>query len=313
MKTKFICIIIALTVFISSAQTIEKFSIDSGGASETAGGIQILYTIGEVNVQEYSTATLSVSEGFINPMSLMIKLDTKIFLEGSYTPGNMTDALRNNHFIPTTSPYADGAVCNAAIFDTTGSNAIIDWVWIEIRDSVDNTLVVTQTSALLQADGDVVATDGVSAVPVNAQAGTYYLMLSHRNHLGILTANTVNLSGGSTSIDLTSDSSLITGGTNGIANMGDGRYALFAGDFNGNGQVQNSDGTGVVPFLGLSGYYNADINMNGQVQNGDILNSIIPNLGKGQQFVNRKLFAKRRTIPVKEQSTTYNNHKTLKP
>ena len=51
---------------LSFSQSIEKFSIDSGGASASAGGIQILYTIGEVNVQEYSTSTLSVSEGFIN-------------------------------------------------------------------------------------------------------------------------------------------------------------------------------------------------------------------------------------------------------
>ena len=296
MNTKFTFLAILLTSFICNAQTIEKFSIDSGGASVTIGDIQILYTIGEVNVQEYSTATLSISEGFINPISLMIKLDPKIFLEGPYTSGIMTDALRTNDFIPTTSPYADGAICNATVFDVTGSNAIIDWVWIEIRDNVDNTVVIAQTSALLQADGDVVATDGVSAVPVNAPAGTYYIMLSHRNHLGILTANTVSLSGSSTAIDLTSDSSLITGGANGIANMGDGRYALFAGDFDGNGQVQNSDVSGVLPFIGLSDYLNADVDMNSQAQNTDIFNTVHPNIEKGEQFARRNLslFAKRR-------------------
>jgi len=50
----------------SQAQTIEKFSIDSGGASITVGGIEVLYTIGEVNVQEITTGTILISEGFIS-------------------------------------------------------------------------------------------------------------------------------------------------------------------------------------------------------------------------------------------------------
>ncbi|MFC0603639.1 T9SS type A sorting domain-containing protein [Winogradskyella pulchriflava] len=51
---------------LSHSQTIEKFSIDSGGVSTTAGGIQILYTIGEVNVQELNSGGIYISEGFIN-------------------------------------------------------------------------------------------------------------------------------------------------------------------------------------------------------------------------------------------------------
>ncbi len=52
--------------FQGYSQFIEKFSIDSGGASATMGSIQILYTIGEVAVREISTPTVSVSEGFIS-------------------------------------------------------------------------------------------------------------------------------------------------------------------------------------------------------------------------------------------------------
>lgn len=49
------------------SQTIEKFSIDNGGASFQNGNIQMLYTIGEVNVQEVNTTAMELSEGFINP------------------------------------------------------------------------------------------------------------------------------------------------------------------------------------------------------------------------------------------------------
>ena len=296
MKTSITFFLSFLLAYTGHSQTIDKFSIDSGGGTASAGNIQILYTIGEVNVQELSAGNIQISEGFINPNSLMIRLDPRIFLQGPYNAGLMNDNLRSNNVIPTTSPYADAATCNASVFNTTGNNAIIDWVWIEVRASSDQTTVIAQTSALLRANGKVVATDGVSAVPVNVQSGSYYIMIGHRNHLGILTSNAVNLNGGTKVLDLSTNSELVMGGTNGIGNMGSGRFALYSGDFDGNGQVQNADATGVMPFLGLSGYYNADINMNGQVQNGDIIISIYPNIGKGQQFANRNLFAKRRPV-----------------
>jgi len=66
MKIK-ITIIIALITIVSSAQTIKKSSVDSGGASTSSGNIQLIYTIGEVNIQESGAGTVQVSEGFISP------------------------------------------------------------------------------------------------------------------------------------------------------------------------------------------------------------------------------------------------------
>lgn len=59
-------LIIGLSCFLTQAQTIEKFSIDNGGASVTNGNITLLYTIGEVNVQELNAGNILLSEGFIN-------------------------------------------------------------------------------------------------------------------------------------------------------------------------------------------------------------------------------------------------------
>ena len=66
MRTILIILFFWLAHSILNAQSIEKFSIDSGGASASAGGIEILYTIGEVAVAERSASGISVSEGFIN-------------------------------------------------------------------------------------------------------------------------------------------------------------------------------------------------------------------------------------------------------
>ncbi|MDY2588500.1 hemagglutinin protein, partial [Winogradskyella aquimaris] len=258
-------IILAISVFFAGhSQSIEKFSIDSGGSSTTAGGIELIHTIGEVAIAERSNANLILSEGFINA-TLKIRIDPVVFLQGPFTnpvlgeENLMRDDLRVNGLIPTTSPYEDAISCNATVFDVTGSNAIVDWIWIELRDSNDNTMVVLSQSALLQRDGDIVDIDGISLLDINLPTGNYFVVISHRNHLGIMTANPINLSGGTTFLNFTTDSNDVFGGTNAINDLGNGLYALYSGDFNGDGQVQNTDRLEVEILRGINGYDNADI------------------------------------------------------
>ena len=115
-------------------------------------------------------------------------------------------------------------------------------------------------------------------------AGDYYVAVNHRNHLGIITANPITLSVTSTSLDLSSDVTAINGGNNAVTLLDNGLYALIAGDYDENGQVQNTDINTVISLLGGSGYDKADIDMNGQIQNSDINNLMNPNSGKGEQF-----------------------------
>lgn len=65
-KTRLLVLLSVSLPFLGNAQSIEKFSINSGGASTSASGIEILYTIGEVNIAEHTSTSVSISEGFIN-------------------------------------------------------------------------------------------------------------------------------------------------------------------------------------------------------------------------------------------------------
>ena len=284
MKTILTVLSILLVPFFGTAQSIEKFSIDSGGASSSAGNIEIFYTIGEVNVQERSAGNIQVSDGFINPLNLAISVNPKVFLQGPFmtpaTPGLMNDDLRT--MLSTTSPYPDMLTCAASVFAVTGTEAIVDWVLVELRDAVDRTIVIESRSALLQRDGDIVDVDGTSSVTFTSPQADYYVLVNHRNHLGILSANPITVSG-NTAVDLSANPSAVFGGTNAVGNMG-GIYATFSGDFDSNGQIQNSDASAVLLLLGNSGYSSADMDMNGQVQNSDINNVITPNTGRGEQF-----------------------------
>jgi len=218
-------------------------------------------------------------------ISKYVDVELRAFLGGPFNKntGLMNDYLRASNLIPTVSPYIDSATCDSSVFNITGNDAIIDWVWIEVRD-LSQTNVVVETSALIQADGDIVNTDGVSPLSFDVPTGAFYFMIGHRNHLGIITANALSLQYCSRNIiDLSADINAIYRGINGAEDLGNGFVGLYSGDCDGNGQIQNIDRVDVIDILGASGLSDGDIDMNGQVQNIDLNIKLIPNLGKGFQ------------------------------
>ena len=284
MKSIIYITILLFTIHFGHSQNIERQVISSSGESFANSSNRLDFTIGELAVSTISNDNI-LNQGFHQgDLLLSIKINPIFFLQGPFmspvTGGLMNDDLRA--ILSTTSPYPDGLVCDPSVFAVAGSDAIVDWVLVEIRDAADRTIIIESRSALLQRDGDVVDIDGSSAVSFTSTAGSYYVLLNHRNHLGILSANPIALSG-TTGVDLSADPSAVFGGTNAVQNI-NGVYAAFSGDFDGNGQIQNSDATEVLLLLGSSGYSLADMDMNGQVQITDINNVITPNTGRGEQY-----------------------------
>lgn len=212
------------------------------------------------------------------------KVNAKVFLQGALPSGTITmnDDLRSNSLLPTTSPYFDGNTCNANVFDVTSNNAIVDWVFIELRDGSDNTSVVDFTACLLQKDGNVVYKDGVSVPGFNVPDGNYYVAIKHRNHLGIMTSGPIALASGTiTNIDF-SNGSTTTFGTNSQV-VDSGNYAMWAGDVDDSNSIKFSGASNdsnpikdkilsapgnVLNLLtySYSGYHNEDINLNGNAK-----------------------------------------------
>ncbi len=179
-----------------------------------------------------------------------------------------------------------GKNTSQTVFDLSGANAIVDWVFLELRDKTDFSITKATRSALLQRDGDVVDVDGQSPVSFfNLPADEYYLVVKHRNHLGVMSAAPVAISRALSVVDLTSDLNNVFGGVNGVARLGDGLLGVFSGDFNHSGQIQNTDFNFMIPTLGVpAGYLPGDHDLNGQVQNTDLQLKLIPNIGRGQPF-----------------------------
>ena len=225
-----------------------------------------------------------------------VQVAIDVYLQGAFINPNlgeeslMRDDLRvASGTYGLTSPYSDSATISDAIqLDDADSDTMVDWIWVELRTADNPNSVIAGKSGILQRDGDIVevSEDRITPLFFEVSPDAYYIVIKHRNHLSIMTSSPVSLSATTTVVDLVSNSSNIAGGSNAVADMGNGIFAMIAGDYDENGQIQNTDISAVIQELGVSGYNKADLDMNGQVQNSDINSLLNPNLGKGEQLIN---------------------------
>ena len=155
--------------------------------------------------------------------STEITLAIKVILAGPYdaTLGLMNDSLRVNNMIPFNEPYsaspyikpvigcAAGETVCASVLSVTGQDAIVDWIFLELRSPFNVMNIICTKRALLQRDGDVVSEiDGISLVSFpGIQPGNYYVSVKHRTHLGVMTKSAVSfVSGVAAIVDFTSES-----------------------------------------------------------------------------------------------------------
>lgn len=178
-----------------------------------------------------------------------LKIYAKAFLQGAYTHQDtlMYDKLRQNNLIPLTTPYPYFEVKKFTIhpldnIDKTlpsvliskEEKSVVDWVFLELRDSTNS--IIATNSALIRRDGFIVDVDGESPINFYAQPGSYSLVVKHRNHLGVMTAESLNLEAGKIdTIDFTSLSTPTYG--NYAQREIDGKNYLWAGDTNMDGQT----------------------------------------------------------------------------
>ncbi|MEP0262671.1 HYR domain-containing protein [Dokdonia sp.] len=239
-----------------------------------------------------TTPTEDGTFGAINPTTASkVVVSATVYLQGAFTNPNaseeslMRDDLRVANLVPLATPYTDGKTINASVLNTTGANAVVDWVFVELRDATDNSIVIDGQSALLLRNGSVVDTDGTSSLSFEQDEDSYHVAINHRNHLGVITANTVALSSMTTSLDFSSDIAIANGGTLALRDMGNGIFAIYAGDATGDGNILNTDITNTINVSGgINTYDGADANMDGNILNDDIALFIQRNAGRIQQF-----------------------------
>ncbi|MEL7339022.1 MAG: hypothetical protein AAGM67_00945 [Bacteroidota bacterium] len=209
-----------------------------------------------------------------------VKLEMKAILAGAWdaTSGLMRDDLREQGLVPLLDPYEQRVKLSPDKLSVSDSDAIVDWVEIRLYDSQDSSVLHRQ-AALLQADGDIVGPDSHSSLLLNVPAGEYFVGLSHRNHLSIMSAVSVQLDTSSQVIDFISGNA---GGDQPQQELAVATFGLWPGDanqdqqlvFQGSGNdvskiflevLSAADNTSFARDFVLEGYWAADLNLDGKV------------------------------------------------
>jgi hypothetical protein len=146
----------------------------------------------------------------------------------------------------------------------------VDWVLASLRTDPGSATEVppSKRAALLLSDGSVVDTNGTTLAFHDVEPGSYYLVLRHRNHLSVMSSDTLDLSDGLGSWDFTTAmTQAYTNGPDPMKDLGDGNFSMFAADASVDGQITATDFNQwlVDTKAVLTGYQQCDFNLDGQV------------------------------------------------
>ena len=270
----------------------------------TTGSFGLACIAEDVTGELYAVNTESGVISRIIDASATVRVSPKVILDGPYnsTTGLMNDLLRTAGPVPSTEPYTTqlgytkvakggGEVLGTGVLATTGNNAMVDWVRVELRPVSQPSLIAASAHGALQRDGDVLAADNTNPLTFRVGAGTYYVVVRHRNHLGCMTAAGVPLSATTTAVDFTLPATN-TYGTNARKTINTVR-ALWAGNVLVDGSVKYT-GTandrdpiltlvgGTTPNNSLTGYRVHDVNLDGVTKytgSGNDRDPILVNVG----------------------------------
>jgi len=197
-------------------------------------------------------------------------INTKALLQGAYAgAGIMRTDINDNGFVPLSQPY------NNSQYDYDGTESVtsvpagvVDWIYLELRETADGAPIPSgRRAAFIKSDGRIVDLDGINPVKVNTISGNYFIVIGHRNHLPVMSANAQTLNTTSALYDFTTGLGQYYLGQ--AASLGSGIFGLYAGDANKSFIVSAADYTVVTNNLLQANYNQADINMSGIVSAAD--------------------------------------------
>ena len=161
----------------------------------------------------------------------------------------MSDELRRQSYLPETEPYSDlsyfshsgrggGETALPSLFTVTGKNAVVDWLFLEIRDSANANQVIATQSVLVKRNGELMSPTGEDVIYFpNLKEGAYHVAFRHRNHLGIMAGHPWFLSSiNIPKLDFT-DVNVAVFDKESSSTVVNGRRMAWAGDFNGDRRV----------------------------------------------------------------------------
>lgn len=226
-----------------------------------------------------------------------IEVNLKVYLEGAFNGTYMNATL--NGILPLSHPFnpalpyfgnsmPDWFYGGSATVASLPNTSVVDWVLVELRDAATAGEALPSTSIGRQAafvtnTGQIVKPDGSPNLLFNhAVQNQLFVMVYHRNHLGVISAYPVVNVSGVYQYDFTTGVNQVYGGAAAHKQLATGKWGMRSGDGNGDGEIQLNDKANVWSLpnqAGKSGYLPSDYNMNSQTNNRDKNDIWKPNTG----------------------------------
>ncbi|MCB2219845.1 MAG: hypothetical protein KQI35_05560 [Bacteroidetes bacterium] len=217
-------------------------------------------------------------------------IDITAMLEGPFNGSTMNTTLNTAGIIPLSQPFSGPP------WDYPGTETVanippdvVDWILLEYRDAADiNSATFEATigkqAAFIRNDGQIVNLNGSAPPLFNLTLNdNLFVVIWHRNHLPVLSANPLIETAGVYSYDFTiSAEQAYEGNQN---DLGSGAFGMISGDLNADGIIDEFDlSTQWNIEAGAFGYFSGDVNLDAQVDNQDKDEFWINNIGKTEQF-----------------------------
>ncbi len=239
-----------------------------------------------------TNATFGEAEDYTINIIEPINLELKVYIEGPFNGTSMDANIMS--FIPLSQPF-DISPWNYSGIESVESipQNIVDWVLVDLRDSetavsaLPETSIAMQTAFLLE-DGSVVDLDGSSNLRFSTSVSqNLFVVIWHRNHLGILSNNPLTQTGSVYGYDFTTGENQVYGGINGHKQIATGIWGMIGGDGNHNQEIDANDKlSSWENQAGEKGYLFGDYNLDGELNNLDKDDIWRLNEGKNSQVPN---------------------------
>jgi hypothetical protein len=185
---------------------------------------------------------------------LCVTMNVKVMLEGPYqtATSDMQTILNQRGLLPGQTPIGQFAVAtpagqpyNVAPWNYLGTEGatlttypatVVDWVLLSLRSDVTVSSTVFRVTGLLHSDGHI----SFLSPCFDIANGSYYVVIEHRNHVGVMSPNKVPITNGVLTHDFTvNDSYVIINPPSFGQKQKGSKWVMYAGD--GKKDTQNTN------------------------------------------------------------------------
>jgi len=225
--------------------------------------------------------------------SACVDIQVHAYLEGAYDKGlnEMTTTLNTARgLLPGQTPVGNvsstpaGQPYYAAPWNYVGleganwtdanyTSDVVDWVLVSFREDVNKSSEVVATAALLHKDGQITFPDRC-ALPTPLNLNALYVVIEHRNHVGVMSPVPVPVANNVLTHDFRSGDSYRDATSYGQKQMASGAWCMYAGDADQSDfpsfDIKGNDKAIWFEDNGFFDYYRiSDFNLDGDVNGSD--------------------------------------------